>query len=268
MKRRLSIFLTTVVVSLFITEAAYAQGTDPGQTQAVGEIAILLAPLLAVATAIERIIEMIFDWYESAILTVKAIPQNISTYLDWSKKEVKRFEDELISANKSLDAATTDDTKKTASQLIKSAEDKFNDASRRLDDYLKSPVYSANKKKVSMVLGIVLGLVTALVFGVKMFSLLGIPLNDFADRFITGLIVGTGSAPVHSLIGIIQKTRDAIDGARQTWKGRANKDTAELIEILETLKSQSQESTASGGPGLLNKNSAEYERLTSSLLDK
>ena len=38
---------------------------------------------------------------------------------------------------------------------------------------------------------------------------------------ITGLVIGTGSAPVHSLIGLIQNTKDAVDGARAMWDGRA-----------------------------------------------
>ena len=32
---------------------------------------------------------------------------------------------------------------------------------------------------------------------------------------------GTPEAPVHSLIGLLQKTRDAVDGARAVWDGKA-----------------------------------------------
>jgi hypothetical protein len=45
-----------------------------------------------------------------------------------------------------------------------------------------------------------------------MFALLGIgTVPAKFDILITGLIIGTGSSPVHSLIGILQQGKDALD---------------------------------------------------------
>jgi hypothetical protein len=46
---------------------------------------------------------------------------------------------------------------------------------------------------------------------------------------VTGLVIGTGSAPVHSLIGLLQNTRDAVDQARALWSGKAIKEVAEAL---------------------------------------
>ena len=40
------------------------------------------------------------------------------------------------------------------------------------------------------------------------------------DIVITGVVIGTGSAPVHSLIGILQNTKGAIDQLRALAQGR------------------------------------------------
>jgi hypothetical protein len=41
------------------------------------------------------------------------------------------------------------------------------------------------------------------------------------DVAITGVVIGTGSAPVHSLIGILQNTKEAIDQVRALAQGRS-----------------------------------------------
>jgi hypothetical protein len=107
-------------------------------------------------------------------------------------------------------------------------------------------------------------LVIANIAEIRMFDLLDISVNKIVDQIVTGLIIGTGSAPVHQLIGIIQNTKDAIDGARQAWKGRANKDTAELVELLDELLKKE----GTGEEPEEQRNRAEFERAVESLLSK
>jgi hypothetical protein len=171
-------------------------------------------PLVAAATLVERLIEMGFDWYENGVLTLARIPGQGKQYVTWLKTRIEALRTEVVGA--------------TDAGALRAAEDKLALFEDRLLDHLKSAAYSSWKRKLSMLFGILLGIVLALVSRLGMLSLLRIgPWAEatgawpWVDYVITGLIVGTGSAPVHSLIGLIQNTRDAVYGARQLWTSRA-----------------------------------------------
>jgi hypothetical protein len=56
-----------------------------------------------------------------------------------------------------------------------------------------------------------------------MFALMGVKVGDpRIDVIVTGLVIGSGSAPVHSLINILQSAKDALDSA-QGWLDSAKK---------------------------------------------
>ena len=219
MKRVLLTALFVIFLSLLVTGIAYAQDGSPQTANgAAVEVAVLLAPLIAAATAVERIIEMIFDWYESIILDLSKFPAQASDYLGWARKEVEKFKNELIKPK------AEGEKEEDFSARLRAAEANLLKAQDRLHEYLSSPTYISAKKKISLIIGIVLGLIVAVSAQIKMFTLLGIPVPEnlsFVDMIITGLVIGTGSAPVHSLIGLIQNTKDAVDGARAMWDGRA-----------------------------------------------
>ena len=219
MKRVLLTTLFVIVLSLLVTGIAYAQDGNPeSSNDAAVEVAVLLAPLIAAATAVERIIEMIFDWYESIILDLSKFPAQASDYVGWARKEVEKFKNELI---KPKGEGEKEDE---FVARLRAAEANLLKAQDRLHEYLTSPTYTSTKKKISLIIGIVLGLIVAVSAQIKMFTLLGIPVPanlGFVDMIITGLVIGTGSAPVHSVIGLIQNTKDAVDGARAMWDGRA-----------------------------------------------
>jgi molybdopterin converting factor small subunit len=208
MKRVLLIAGWILVFSLLATGVVWAQGEE-GTQAGSGQIAWLLAPLVAAATAIERIIEMIFNWYESVILNISRFPTQIKGYLGWARQEVQKFQEELLK-------------KKDDAIALRQIEDKLEEARERLQEYLESSFYMSKKRTLSLVLGIVLGLIIAFTTRLQMFGLLGIDLRwGWIDMLVTGLVIGTGSAPVHSLIGILQNTKDAVDQARALWSGRA-----------------------------------------------
>ncbi|MBL8103060.1 MAG: hypothetical protein JNM02_11050 [Anaerolineales bacterium] len=229
-------------LSLLYTGVVYAQGAeppvDPAQT---GEIAAKLAGLLAAATLIERIIEMVWDFVENSFLTASKAVGNVTDYVSWAQKQVQTARANLISAEN----PPADEKSRLETELIK-AED-------RLSEYHKSPVYVTFKKKLSVPFAIILGLIIAWQADLQMFALLGIlPAGSFLkpiDIIITGLVIGTGSAPVHSLIGILQNTKDTIDSARAMYTGRALADVIKRSQVGAPLQVSLRDA---GGRNVLN----------------
>jgi len=100
-------------------------------------------------------------------------------------------------------------------------------------EFLKSPYWVSRKQAIATLAGIVLGLIVAFAGQIRMFGLLGIDLAGITtdpglarflvgvDVAITGLVIGTGSGPVHSLITLLQNTKDAVNKAGKLWHGRA-----------------------------------------------
>lgn len=234
MKRFLMILGLVLAFSLFATGSVLAQ--DPDQnTATTGEVAVLLAPLLAAATAIERIIEVIFDRYESVILSMQKFPDQAKDYLSWARKEVEKFQKLLMDKQQNTDQVD---------MAFEDIEEQLQAAKDRLEDYLDSPQYTSWKKTVSLVTGLVLGLLIAIGTGLQMFALLGVDVRaPWIDVIVTGLIIGTGSAPVHALIGLLQNAKNAVDQARALWQGKAYSTQAEAMikaqsEILKTQAAQ------------------------------
>lgn len=211
MKRLIGIAVWVLVLSLVCVGVACAQEGETGTSAATTEasIAVLLAPLVAAATAIERAIEGVFNLIESAVLSLSSFTAIGGEYVAWAKGQVRRYREQLL--------------KMTGDPVqIRAAEKLLQDAEQRLKDWLKSEPYVSLKRSASLVLGVVFGMLIAFTTKLKMFQLLNItmvPAN--MDIIVTGLVIGTGSAPVHSLIGILQKTRDAIDEARALARGRS-----------------------------------------------
>jgi hypothetical protein len=224
MKRLLVILCWVVALSLLSVQVAGAQGgeTGGGQGTTTASVAIALAPLVAAATAIERVIEMVFNWYESAVLSIGGAAGLGGSYVKWAREQVSAYRNALINASSESE--------------ISRLEELLLDAQQRLKDSLKSEPYVSLKRAVAVLLGIVLGLVAAFSTGLQMFQLLGIDLSSMnaaagspsvsgvvatLDMVITGVVIGTGSAPVHSLLGILQNTKDAIDQVRALAQGRS-----------------------------------------------
>ena len=89
MKWALILGLLLVVMTASV---ANAQG-EGGDASSGGEIQSLLLPLIAAATVVERLIELIFNWYESAVLQLSNVPGLASKYVNWARKEVRRLQE-------------------------------------------------------------------------------------------------------------------------------------------------------------------------------
>ena len=227
MKRYLFVILFVISFSLVITDVVLA---EDGVTDAMngGEIALLLTPLVAAAAAIERVLEMIFDYYESLILSLSKIPGLGTEYVKWAQERVKEAHEKLMKEG-------------SGSSALQDMERSLQDAKDRLTDYLKSEFYTSRKRAISLIVGLVLGVLLGFVGEIKMFALLGLGLPkslEWVDMLITGLVIGTGSAPVHSLIGILQKSKDAVDEAASLWKGKAINEITDLLQ--STIRAREQ----------------------------
>jgi hypothetical protein len=226
MKRLLLTALGALAYSLVFAGMAWAQ--EEGDGGSVGtNVAAVLAPILAAATATERIIEMIFNWYESLILSANRLLGEGKGYLGWSQKQVQKYQVELLKLSNQND-----------SNALKQAEYQLALAQERLQDYLKSPFYTSWKRGLTLILGIVLGVIITFMVQLQMFTLLlGLEMPQifsWLDMLVTGLIIGTGSAPVHSLIGLLQNTKDAVYEARTLWKSKSQQTIME--QIMTDLK--------------------------------
>jgi hypothetical protein len=60
-----------------------------------------------------------------------------------------------------------------------------------------------------------IGTFVAVIGQLQLFAMLGVGgVPARVDVFITGLVIGSGSYPVHSLVGILQQTKDTLAGVR------------------------------------------------------
>jgi hypothetical protein len=236
MKRLLMVTAVVLVLSFMLVSVAAADnGEAGGSAEATPvSVALVLAPLVAAATAIERVIEMLFSWYESLVLSVGGVAGLGGSYVKWAREQVTGYRAALIK--------TTDQGE------ISRLEELLLDAQQRLEDSLKSEPYVHLKRAAAVLLSIALGLVTAFLTRLQMFSLLGIRLTTVSaagaslsvsallttmDMVITGVVIGTGSAPVHSLIGILQNTKDAINQWRALAQGRSIAAIAGILPSTE-----------------------------------
>ncbi len=211
MKRLIWVTIWVLVLSLAVVGIAYAQDgeTTVSSSATNVSIAVLLAPLVAAATAIERCIEGIFNLIEGAILSLGSFANLGGEYVKWAKEQAKRYREQLLKM-------------KGDPVQIRAVEKLLHDAQQRLQDWLKSEPYVSTKRASTLALGIVMGLLLAFATKLKMFALLNIDLvPPGMDIIVTGLVIGTGSAPVHSLIGILQNTKDAIDEARALARSKS-----------------------------------------------
>jgi hypothetical protein len=201
MKRRFLVCTLAIVGWLLLAAAVCAQESDAAATNTV-QVAVLLAPLVAAAAAVERIIEMVVSWYEGVIL-------NASRWLGLGGGYVKWMREDIQAAQRAVMALSHKGTEASAAELtaLRKAEESLAVAQDRLVEWLKSPFYTNGKRVATLLMGIILGVILALTTRLRMLALLGIQPGDVApnlanlagsiDMLLTGLVIGTGSAPMH-----------------------------------------------------------------------
>jgi len=178
----------------------------PGE---LGEISIVLAPLLALALAIERIIETIFDMFEQSITDVANLSSGGNEVLIWFNEELNRAWAAAEEISNQLGIENNDNL-----ELLKKleiAEQRIAKANNRISGLKSDPKYISTKRVISIWLGLLLGLIVATISDKGIFELLQIGVPRFLDMIVTGFVIGAGSGPMHSLVGILQGAKNTLD---------------------------------------------------------
>jgi len=199
--------------------------------EASANLTVVLAPVLAAAAAVERTLETLFNvlegswrtmvaylgrgmrWLKSAEVEVKQARQFLADVADRYNTEMQNFEIGSVSVSELTLAAQMriDAVNKmmgVAQQRLKAAEENLGNAT-------SSKNYINAKAAVSIVLGLMLGVIIAALAQLQMFALLGVSTVPARfDVLITGLVIGSGSYPVHSLVGILQQGKDTLDSVK------------------------------------------------------
>jgi hypothetical protein len=130
-----------------------------------------------------------------------------------------------------------------AEALLTDAQKRLKEAEAKLAGAADSPDYRSAKSAATIILGLMLGVIVAALGQIQMFALLGISaVPARMDVLITGLVIGSGSYPVHSLVGILQQGKDALDGLGNFLNNRAAPSSVQAMEQRITT-------VQPGGPG-------------------
>jgi ElaB/YqjD/DUF883 family membrane-anchored ribosome-binding protein len=220
---------------------------------------VVLAPIVAAATGVERLLESVFNTLENVWRTGVAYLGNGMRWLKLAETEVAdarawlqniglvasnleaKYADEMneLMQQPNLDqiAAQLENLRRRADQetanvqkLLAEAEARATGAEKKLAQASSSPDYISAKAAASVVLGLMLGVIVATMGQIKMFALLGIAMPARIDVFATGIVIGSGSYPVHSLVGMLQQGRDALDGLGNFLNNRAAPSSVQATE--------------------------------------
>ncbi|HUS17398.1 MAG TPA: hypothetical protein VM536_20575 [Chloroflexia bacterium] len=224
------------------TAAGVSAQTNP--TTATVDVGTLLGPLVASATAIQQVITMFWNWVESGAQQMVAALGLGRSWATYAQEEIHAAEGALsqlaAEARRLRHVApngppTNPLVMEALDARINTAQQKLGDAQQQMRNALKSERYKSIKQGISVLASLVLGLIVATVTQLNMFALLNLPNNGgLFGVLITGLIIGAGTGPVHSIIGLLQQTRDAVDQAANLLSSGSKRNASQAIATLMT----------------------------------
>ncbi len=220
--------------------------------EAGANLTLVLAPVVAAAAAVERTLESIFNVIEGSWRTLVAYLGRGLRWLKSAETEVKQARQFLadITDRYNAEMKTIPIGQATAAELAREVRIKIEDANamlalaqvrvakaeKELGEAPDSEKYKSAKVAASIVLGLMLGVIVAALGQLQLFAILGIDaVPARIDVLITGLVIGSGSYPVHSLIGILQQSKDTLDSIKGYYQRLAPslQVTAERTRKLE-----------------------------------
>jgi hypothetical protein len=213
------IVLLVVAVGLAIAIALAREGRigwlfemKPIAEGPLDEIAVALAPILGLALAIERIVETVFELFEQSTEKVAELGSAGLDGLHWLRDELDRAWVAAGELAQQYDSAESEDSD-TSDLLAKLevAERRILEAQKRIAGLVKDPRYVSAKRTTAISMTLLLGLIVAIVSDTGLCELLHIRAPRIVDMILTGFIIGAGSGPMHSLVGILQSTKDALE---------------------------------------------------------
>ena len=98
-----------------------------------------------------------------------------------------------------------------AKKELEAAEERINKANSRIAGLSKDPKYIATKRMLSIWIGLLLGLIVAIISDSGILEALQIGVPRILDMIVTGFVIGAGSGPMHSLMGILQGTKNTLE---------------------------------------------------------
>jgi hypothetical protein len=228
----LAIMLVLAIVTAFVRAMSGGRGLAwlfevPAAVQVAGDYATVLAPLLAVSVAIERLLETAFNWYEQSVQTVADVLAAPRTGLDWVRKELQDAYDAAEKVAGSIGAAVANSQ---ALEVLNAAEARLAKAEQRLSGWTKAPEYVAFKRAFSIAIGLFVGLEVAVSGDLGMLHMIGFPVPRFVDMLVTGLVIGSGPGPMHSLIGILQGGKDSLQKLAELTEVRTVRESAKALD--------------------------------------
>jgi len=207
---------TTILAVVFlvsaIIKAVYVQRNlgwlveMPGRLEEIGSFATLLAPFIAISVAIERFLEQIFDYLEKSLVSVADFLKAPVDFLKVLQDEYKEAYNAVKEASKAAEETPTRKTKLTLAEAKK----KLADIEEMVRNTVKTPEYIAWKRFLTTFIAFLLGLLLAVLGDLGMLRTIGVPTPRLFDMFVTGLVIGAGPGPMHSIIGILQNGKDAL----------------------------------------------------------
>lgn len=247
-----------IITLTWLFSWAAIQDAPPTPSLTGLDLAVVLAPVLAAAAGVERLLETTFGIVEQYWLTLVAYlgrglrwlhsaeteVQEARKWLAEVSSESNKILAQLPTTPEQLQAIIPDkiDKGKTVEQwredvmaeaqkrldmaksMMSMAETRLASAESELASATDSPGYRSAKRAASIVLGLWLGVVIAGVGQLQMFAMLGVGVVPArVDALITGLVIGSGTYPVHSLVGVLQQAKDTLEGAQGYLKGKSVK---------------------------------------------
>lgn len=232
-RRRLFIIMFILVIAVAIIYAQLGKGGISWLFDTISEdefplvkegaeIAVLLAPITALALAIERILETFFDLVEQSVTNIAGLLAHGADMAELIDDEIEKASEEIEKhyktwtkfKNGTAEPQTEGDgpkTEKEAKDLLDQAEARLKEASARLKNLTSDPRYTSSKRAVSIVGGLFLGFMVAIFLDNGIFAYLQQGVPRILDIIVTGFVIGAGSGPMHSLVGILQGFKDTLD---------------------------------------------------------
>ena len=256
--RRLFRILVAIVLIVWVILIAWVLVSPIKDAEALplavgANLTIVLAPVLAAAAAVERTLESVFNVLEGSWRTMVAY---LGRGLRWLKsaetevQESRQFLDEIsdkyraellgIQFGQTSVSTLTNDIQtriNAANKLMTLAQQRLENAESNLADITSSESYVSAKAAASIILGLMLGVIIAAVGQLQMFAMLGIGIVPAQiDVLITGLVIGSGSYPVHSLVGILQQGKGTVDSVK-SYFNRLSPEAQATRQKITTMQS-------------------------------
>ncbi len=191
------------------------------------ELDVILGVLLSLAVAIERLLETGFAWFEQMVMSAANIAGKVARGpLEWVAKEYEN----ALSATKELFHSSKVKVDDKVLGSMKAAEARLALAEERLSSWTNAPKYKAFKNALCIWIGLIVGTIVAILGDIGLFTTAGVKVPRILDTVVTGILIGAGPGPMHSLIGIIQGAKDALKSVADLSRGKA------ITEAVDRLK--------------------------------